>query len=162
MGNKIDSSSCSSDGNFDDNLAKLLVVWARHFAAMQNALTALLQVSRHFGPRALRTQDISVPSDCCRSVRKKSSVVNSCSQIFTLNTYCPLTSPTISLYTVQFIYIIHKCKKICIWILFLQIMANTSVSQTLRHWYRTVFTSVYHFSFLSNHFCYNRPYKGKV
>jgi len=26
-------------------------------------------VSRHFGPRTLRTQDISAPSDCCRSVR---------------------------------------------------------------------------------------------
>jgi len=26
-------------------------------------------VSRHFGPRTLRTQDISAPSDWCRSVR---------------------------------------------------------------------------------------------
>ena len=50
MGNKSDSSSCSSDGNSDENLAKLLAVWATHFAITQNALTALLQVSRHFGP----------------------------------------------------------------------------------------------------------------
>ena len=27
------------------------------------------KVSRHFGPRTLRTQDISAPSDWCRSVR---------------------------------------------------------------------------------------------
>jgi len=51
-----------------------------------------------------------------------SSVVNICSQYFyTVNTYCLLPLPTISSWTVQFIYIIRECEKICIWILFLQI-----------------------------------------
>jgi len=52
-------------------------------------------VSRHFGPRTLQTQDITAPSDWCRSVR-----------------------------TIR-----HQC-----W----------NVSQTLRHWYRTVSISSKH------------------
>jgi len=32
-------------------------------------LNFIITVSRHFGPRTLRTEDTSAPSDWCRSVR---------------------------------------------------------------------------------------------
>lgn len=50
VGNQSDSSSCSSDGYSDENLAKLLAVWATDFDVTQNALTALLHLLSRYHP----------------------------------------------------------------------------------------------------------------
>ena len=48
--NQSDSSSCSSDDYSDENLAKLLAVWATDFDVTQNALTALLHMLNRYHP----------------------------------------------------------------------------------------------------------------
>jgi len=48
--NQSDSSSCSSDDYSDENLAKLLAVWATDFDVTQNALTALLHLLSTYHP----------------------------------------------------------------------------------------------------------------
>jgi len=50
VGNQSDSSSCSSDDYSDENLAKLLAVWATDFNVSQNALTALLHLLNTYHP----------------------------------------------------------------------------------------------------------------